>query len=122
LYSRPSSAYSSGSGWSRPTSAYSSRNSTPHQSPEKRRSIQPLSESSTPLRQGSCAVTTEEITHASSFFPSLTEDNCVDKDIVSMLVKTKNSRISRPRTARPGGYALIRGEKFSKVKGLIMKL
>ena len=124
LYSRPSSAHSSGSGWSRPTSAYSSRNTTPHQSPEKRRvPIHPQSEDSTPLRQGSCAVKTEEITHASSFFPSLSDvDNCIDKNIVSILVKTKNSRISRPRTARPGGYALIRGEKFSKVKVLIMKL
>jgi hypothetical protein len=111
LYSRPSSAYSSG-GWSRPTSAYSSRNSTPHQSPGKKRvPMHPLSEGSTPLRQGSCAVTTEEITHASSFFPSLTDDdNCVDKDIVSILVKSKNSRISRPRTARPEGYVLIRGK------------
>jgi len=117
LYSRPSSAYSSGC-WSRPTSAYSSRNSTPHQSPGKKRvPIHALSEGSTPLRQGSCAVTTEEITHASSFFPSLTDDdNCIDKDIVSILVKTKNSRISRPRTARPEGYVLIRGKKFSKVK------
>jgi len=124
LYSRPSSAHSSGSGWSRPTSAYSSGNTTPHRSPEKKGvPIQPQSEGSTPLRQGSCAVTTEEITHSSSFFPSLTDvDNCVDKDIVSILAKTKNSRISRPRTARPGGYALIRGEKFSKVKVLIMKL
>lgn len=118
LYSRPSSAHSSGSGWSRPTSAYSSRNSTPHQSPVKKRvPIHPRSEGCTPLRHGSRAVTTEEITHASSFFPSLTDDDhCVDKDIASILVKTKNSRISRPRTARPSGYVLIRGEKFSKVK------
>jgi hypothetical protein len=73
--------------------------------------IHPLSEGSTPLRQGSCAVTTEESTHASSFFPSLTDDdNCIDKDIVSILVKTKNSRISRPRTARSKGYVLIRGK------------
>ena len=116
LYSRSSSTYSSG-GWSRPTSAYSSRNSTPHQSPGgKKVPIHPLSEGSTPLRQGSCAVT-EEITHASSFFPSLTDDdNCVDKDTVSILVKTKNSRISRPTPARPEGYVLIRGKKFSNVK------